>query len=61
MEFGMRASLSGFVFGGHPNNIRREVKRKERTWVERALREGGLWLSLGLGPVDVRSLAQQCA
>ena len=25
------------------------MKRKERTWVERALREGGLWLSLCLG------------
>ena len=49
MEFDTRAILSGFVFGGHTNNIRRDVKRKERTWVERALREGGLWLCLGLG------------
>ena len=48
-EFGTAASLSGFLFGNHRNKISRQVKAKERTWLERALREGGLWLCLGLG------------
>ncbi len=49
MEFDMRASLSGFVFGCTPHNIGRVVKRAEKTWVELALREGALWLCLALG------------
>ena len=48
-EFGTAASLSGFPSGHHRNKISRQVKAKERTWLERALREGGLWLCLGLG------------
>ena len=48
-EFGTAASLSGFLFGHHRNNIDGQVKAKERTFFERALREGGLWLCLGLG------------
>ena len=49
MEFGTAESLSGFLLGDHRNKISRQVKAKERTWLERALREGGLWLCLGLG------------
>ena len=49
MEFGTAESLSGFLLGDHRNKISRQVKAKERTWLERALREGGLWLCLGVG------------
>ena len=48
-EFGTAASLSGFLLGHYRNKISRQVKAKERTWLERALREGGLWLCLGVG------------
>ena len=48
-EFGTAASLIGFVFGHHRNKISGQVKAKERTWLERALREGALWLCLALG------------
>ena len=55
-EFGTAASLSGFVFGHHRNKISAQVKAKERTWLERALREGGLWLCLGLGLLSFLAL-----
>ena len=48
-EFGTAASLIGFPYAHHQNKINRQVKAKERTWLKRALREGGLWLCLGLG------------
>ena len=48
-ELGTAASLIGFVFGHHRNKISAQVKAKERTWLERALREGCLWLCLALG------------
>ena len=48
-EFGTAASLSGFLLRHYRNKISRQVKAKERTWLERALREGGLWLCLGAG------------
>ena len=55
-EFGTAASLSGFPSGHHRNKISRQVNAKERTWLERALRDGALCLCLALGVLMFVSL-----